>query len=400
MSNNHDPCAGLQVYRVGGAVRDALLGWPVKDTDWVVVGATVDDMRQRGFRAVGRDFPVFLHPQTQEEFALARTERKSGHGYTGFTVHASPDVTLEEDLARRDLTINAMAESADGQLVDPFGGLADLQARRLRHVSQAFVEDPLRVLRTARFLARYAGLGFDIAEETMALMTKLATSGELAHLVPERVWAETEKALGEPSPAVYFRTLDECGGLAVLMPELMDELISERKEGSGRGHELQSALARMARLPETLDDISIWRWGRLVEALDAPQRSRLADRLKLPNAYRQAGELLARTRELARIDAERSDAQVAEAIMAWLDGIDAWRRGERVSPLLVIVALDYPELAERAEAGWQAACAIQAKALVAEGFKGGELGKELARRRLEALASALAGNDGQSSPES
>lgn len=382
MANNEvtysdDPCAGLRAYRVGGAVRDALLGWPVTDTDWVVVGATLDDMRRRGFRAVGRDFPVFLHPQTQEEFALARTERKSGHGYAGFTVHASPEVTLEEDLARRDLTINAMAESADGHLVDPFGGLADLRARRLRHVSPAFVEDPLRVLRTARFLARYAGLGFFIAEETRSLMAALAASGELSHLVAERVWTETEKALGEPDPAVYFRTLDDCGGLAVLMPELVPEQAS--------------ALVRLTRLPDALHEAPGWRWGRLVEALDPRQRHRLAERLKLPSAYRQAGELLARTRELVR--ALSDGARNAEAIMAWLDGIDAWRRGERVSPLLAIMALDTPELAARAEAGWQAARAIQAKSLVDEGFKGGGLGRELARRRLGALASGLANAD-------
>ncbi|HSH48892.1 MAG TPA: polynucleotide adenylyltransferase [Halomonas sp.] len=379
MAFSDDPCAGLEVYRVGGAVRDALLGRPVTDTDWVVVGATVDDMRRRGFRAVGRDFPVFLHPHTHEEFALARTERKSGRGYTGFSVHASPDVTLEEDLARRDLTINAMAETADGRLVDPFGGQADLRARRLRHVSAAFVEDPLRVLRTARFLARYAPLGFTIAEETLALMAELATSGELAHLVPERVWAETEKALGEPSPAAYFCTLDECGALALLMPEL--------KEDSRAGHALAPALNRMTRLPEVLDDVTVWRWGRLVEALDAPLRRRLAERLKLPNAYRQAGELTARTRALARTDPDAADA--AEAVMDWLDGIDAWRRGERIPPLLAIVAQDFPELARRAEAGWRAACAIQAKALVGKGFKGRELGRELARRRREALAAAL-----------
>ncbi len=202
-------------------MRDARLGWPVTDVDWVVVGATPEAMRQRGFKPVGRDFPVFLHPESHEEFALARTERKSGHGYTGFEIHASPSVTLEEDLARRDLTINAMAETPSGELVDPFGGRDDLEARVLRHVSPAFIEDPLRVLRVARFLARYAGLGFVIADETLALMHRLVASGEIAHLVAERVWAETEKALGEPWPDVYFQTLDDCGALAVLMPELV-----------------------------------------------------------------------------------------------------------------------------------------------------------------------------------
>lgn len=373
----HDPGAGLQVYRVGGAVRDALLGWPVKDTDWVVVGATEEEMRRRGFRAVGRDFPVFLHPHTQEEFALARTERKSGHGYTGFVVHASPDVTLEEDLERRDLTINAMAQAPDGRLVDPFQGQADLDARRLRHVSQAFVEDPLRVLRTARFLARYAGLDFTIAADTMALMSELAASGELAHLVAERVWTETEKALGEPSPAIYFQALDDCDGLAILMPELVSE-----------EHPLTELLPRMQQLPQGLENLSVWRWARLVEALDPVQRSRLAERLKLPRLYRDAGELLARTRTLSRYTSPD-----AEAVMAWLNGIDAWRRSERVGVLLSILAVDSPGLAWRADTGWRAASAIQARALVDEGFKGGELGQELGRRRRQALARALKQTD-------
>ena len=178
---------GLDVYRVGGAVRDALLGWPVVDHDWVVVGATPEAMRQRGFKPVGRDFPVFLHPHTAEEYALARTERKSGHGYSGFEVYASPDVTLEEDLSRRDLTINAIAQGPGGQLTDPFHGQQDIEQRLLRHVSPAFSEDPLRVLRTARFLARYAHLGFTIAPDTHTLMREVSQSGELGHLAAERV---------------------------------------------------------------------------------------------------------------------------------------------------------------------------------------------------------------------
>ncbi|MCL5426921.1 MAG: polynucleotide adenylyltransferase, partial [Gammaproteobacteria bacterium] len=219
--------AGLKVYRVGGAVRDALLGCPVYDNDWVVVGATPDDMRKRGFKPVGRDFPVFLHPETAEEYALARTERKSGHGYAGFEVHASPDVTLEEDLLRRDLTINAIAESTEGALTDPFGGRGDIEQRVLRHTSSAFSEDPLRVLRTARFLARYASLGFTIAPETLALMREVSHSGELEHLAAERVWVETEKALGEPSPEVYFTTLKRCDALAIWWPELKEELLKK-----------------------------------------------------------------------------------------------------------------------------------------------------------------------------
>ncbi|HHO68262.1 MAG TPA: multifunctional CCA tRNA nucleotidyl transferase/2'3'-cyclic phosphodiesterase/2'nucleotidase/phosphatase, partial [Gammaproteobacteria bacterium] len=192
----------METYLVGGAVRDELLGLPVKERDWVVVGATPEQMRALGFRQVGRDFPVFLHPETGEEYALARTERKSGHGYTGFTVHASPDVTLEQDLARRDLTINAMAMTPDGELIDPFNGREDLENGLLRHVSPAFVEDPVRILRVARFAARFAKWGFHVAHATHALMRRMVADGEVDYLVPERVWAELEKALATDSPEV------------------------------------------------------------------------------------------------------------------------------------------------------------------------------------------------------
>src|SRR5690606_31911340 len=185
----------MQFYKVGGAVRDRLLGRPVSDTDWVVVGASAEAMQAQGYRPVGADFPVFLHPQSGEEYALARTERKSGRGYGGFTFYASPEVTLEEDLIRRDLTINAIAEDAEGRLIDPYGGQHDLALRLLRHVSPAFAEDPLRVLRVARFAARYAPLGFRVAEETLALMSEIAASGELAELTAERVWKEIARAL-------------------------------------------------------------------------------------------------------------------------------------------------------------------------------------------------------------
>lgn len=367
---------GLEVYRVGGAVRDARLGWPTADTDWVVVGATPAEMQRRGFRPVGRDFPVFLHPLTHEEYALARTERKSGHGYTGFEVHASPEVTLEEDLARRDLTINAMAETPEGELVDPYGGLADLHAKVLRHVSSAFIEDPLRVLRTARFLARYARLGFAIADETLDLMRQLAESGELAHLVAERIWTETEKALGEAEPAVYFRTLHECGALSVLMPELADETA-----------ELERALERLTNLPDDLSEESLlrWRWARLVEHLTDARFEALAERLRLPRAYRDAGRQAALTRRL------RQQATLdASAVKTWLDGIDAWRRSERVEPLLALMTVDDPTLARRIERAWRAVSRLEARELVAEGFRGGRLGEELARRRRCLLEEALA----------
>ena len=210
----------MEIYLVGGAVRDKLLEYPVAERDWVVVGARPDELLQQGYQQVGKDFPVFLHPQSKEEYALARTERKRGHGYTGFAVDCDPSVTLEEDLRRRDLTINAMAQEADGSIIDPYGGQADLAQRVLRHVSEAFVEDPLRVLRTARFAARYAHLHFTIAPQTMTLMADIVAQGELAHLSAERVWVELEKALGERNPEVFVQVLRDCGALQKLLPEV------------------------------------------------------------------------------------------------------------------------------------------------------------------------------------
>ena len=210
----------MEIYLVGGAVRDELLGYPVTERDWVVVGARPQDLLDQGYQQVGKDFPVFLHPQTRDECALARTERKQGHGYTGFAVDCDPTVTLEEDLLRRDLTVNAMARDTDGSIIDPYGGRRDLEQRVLRHVSAAFVEDPLRVLRTARFAARYAHLGFTVAPETVTLMADIVGQGELAHLPAERIWVEMERALGERQPEVFVQVLRDCGALDKLLPEL------------------------------------------------------------------------------------------------------------------------------------------------------------------------------------
>ena len=210
----------MEIYLVGGAVRDELLGYPVAERDWVVVGARPEDLLEQGYQQVGKDFPVFLHPESKDEYALARTERKSGHGYTGFAVHCDPAVTLEEDLLRRDLTVNAMARDGVGNIIDPYGGQADLAARTLRHVSDAFVEDPLRVLRTARFAARYAHLDFAVAPETIALMADIVSQGELAHLPAERIWVEIERALGERNPEVFIQVLRDCGALEKLLPEV------------------------------------------------------------------------------------------------------------------------------------------------------------------------------------
>ena len=210
----------METYLVGGAVRDELLNYPVVERDWVVVGARPQDLLSQGYQQVGKDFPVFLHPETKDEYALARIERKQGHGYSGFAVDCDPTVTLEEDLMRRDLTVNAIAKSSTGELIDPYGGRADIEAKLLRHVSDAFVEDPLRVLRTARFAARYAHLGFTVAPETLKLMNEIVSSGELQHLSIERVWVEMERALSERSPDVFIEVLRSCGALRALIPEL------------------------------------------------------------------------------------------------------------------------------------------------------------------------------------
>lgn len=210
----------MKVYLVGGAVRDTLLNHPFSEKDWVVVGARPQELLEQGYTQVGKDFPVFLHPQSKEEHALARTERKQGHGYTGFVTDYDPDVTLEEDLSRRDLTINAIAQDADGGLIDPYGGQRDIELKLLRHVSDAFVEDPLRVLRTARFAARYAYLGFQVAPETIELMSTIVAQEELAHLPAERIWTELERALGEQDPQVFVAVLRDCGALEKLLPEV------------------------------------------------------------------------------------------------------------------------------------------------------------------------------------
>ncbi|TDW00073.1 tRNA nucleotidyltransferase (CCA-adding enzyme) [Halomonas alkaliantarctica] len=384
---NSDPhLAGLNVYRVGGAVRDELLGWPVYDNDWVVVGATPDAMRRRGFKPVGRDFPVFLHPETAEEYALARTERKSGHGYGGFEVHASPDVSLEEDLLRRDLTINAIAQSTEGELTDPFNGQGDIERRVLRHISASFSEDPLRVLRTARFLARYASLGFSIAPETLTLMRQVSHSGELEHLAAERVWVETEKALGEPSPEVYFTTLERCDALNVWWPELA-------------GEALVKGLAAMAKVPDSdMFPLAHWRHAQLVSPLSAEQRDALSERLKLPNAVAQLARHTALTYSLINHSLKNqsltnhalpSDALEGSSVLRWLERLDGWRKPEQVEGQLALVKVLAPEQVGPLENAWQAAREVSPQALIAEGYQGAALGEALRERRGQAVEAAL-----------
>ena len=296
----------MNCYRVGGAVRDTLLGYPHHETDWVVVGSTPEEMIAEGYKQVGRDFPVFLHPETKEEYALARTERKSGPGYHGFVVHTDPSVTLEEDLERRDLTINAMAMDEAATVIDPYGGQADLDAKMLRHVSPHFVEDPLRVLRVARFAARYHHLGFTVAEETLSLMAEIMVADELPHLSTERVWVETEKALGEQHPEVYWQVLADCGALEVLLPELA---VSQGI----------AALRRAAPHTRRAD----CRWAALLADLPEARAREASERLKAPNAYSALA---------TRVSGERPKIKTAlkdaSECMTLLKGLDALRRDE------------------------------------------------------------------------
>jgi tRNA nucleotidyltransferase (CCA-adding enzyme) len=344
----------VKAYVVGGAVRDELLGLPLKDRDYVVVGSTPEEMEKLGFRPVGKDFPVFLHPKTHEEYALARTERKSGRGYKGFTVHAAPEVTLEDDLRRRDLTINAIAKDDAGKLIDPFGGEKDLKARVLRHVSEAFAEDPVRILRVARFAARF---GFDVHPATMILMRRMVDNGEADYLVPERVWQEFSKGLAEPHPEKMLEVLESGGLSRKLLPEL-------------RGAPLKfsgSVPVRFALLTWQLDEMS-------VEALTA--------RLKVPNDVRELALLVARNREGLRAALGAKPPELLEL----LKRTDAFRRPERFAELLQAAALAEPAIdTPRLERARAAAAAVDAGALAISGAPA-----DIARRIDEARAAAIA----------
>lgn len=302
----------MKTYIVGGAVRDALLNRPVSDRDWVVVGATPEAMRAAGFRQVGKDFPVFLHPQTREEYALARTERKTAPGYHGFTVHASPEVTLEEDLQRRDLTINAIAQDEDGNLIDPWGGRQDLEARVFRHVSPAFAEDPVRILRVARFAARFPD--FRIAPETLALMRGMVAAGEVDHLVAERIWQELARGLAASRPSRMLEVLSECGALTRLLPELA----------------APGALDTLSSLDSEIPLPEAGRYALLLSRLSLTAAEALSLRLKVPNEYRELARLL--IAEQAKL--AETPTLAAEELLSVLERSDAWRRPSRVTDLI------------------------------------------------------------------
>ena len=363
----------MKIYLVGGAVRDELLGLPVKDRDWVVTGATPDEMLQRGFKQVGADFPVFLHPESREEYALARTERKQGRGYHGFTVYSAPDVTLEDDLRRRDLTINAIAKSTEGEIVDPFGGRDDLQGRKLRHVSGAFAEDPLRILRTARFAARLQPQGFSVADSTMALMRQMVDEGEVDHLVPERVWQEIQRALHENEPGTFFEVLRACGALATIIPELdQDDTFSAAISALRCAHHGNSGTdARFAALMSPLEP---------AEAIDRGAQ------LKAPNGCQDLARLT--TSLMPQIRAMK--ACEAETLLRLLDEADVWRRADRFAELLDALKCALPD-PEQPKLDWlesaqHAATGVQAKALMEQGFKGKELGEAIRKERLRRIS--------------
>ena len=400
----------MQVYLVGGAVRDRLLGRPVKERDWVVVGASPQQLERQGFVPVGREFPVFLHPETHEEYALARLERKVAPGYRGFTTQFSPDVTLEEDLRRRDLTINAMAETPTGEIVDPYGGRRDLEARLLRHVSDSFIEDPVRVLRVARFAARYAPLGFRVAEQTVALMRAMTESGELTALVPERVWQETERALGEPRPDVFFETLRGCGALRVIFPELdalfgvpqpprwhpeidtgVHVMLALRYAAAAGAAATVRFAVLMHDLGKATTSPERWPSHRGHEEAGVPLIAALCARLKVPNGFRDLAVMTARQHAVVHRAAQLRPATVLKL----LEATDAFRRPERFEEMLAACEADargrtgleaqpYPQrdYLLRARA---AAAGVSLEPAERQGLAGPAIGERIREKRLAVI---------------
>jgi len=404
----------MKVYLVGGAVRDRLLNLPSRDNDWVVTGATPQQMADLGYKPVGKDFPVFLHPQTKEEYALARTEKKCGHGYHGFTFHTSTEVTLEQDLARRDLTINAMAEDHDGNIIDPHGGQKDLQERILRHVSDAFIEDPVRLLRIARYAARYAKLGFTIAQETQQLLKQIVISGEIDELVAERVWNEISSALDEDTPSVFFMTLRQCNALSVLLPEV-DCLFGVPQ--SARHHpEIDTGVHTMmvTDMSAKLGARNSVRFAALCHDLGKgatpadrlPRHiahetkgisliKKLCLRLRIPAAHRQIAELVCQY----HTHCHRAPELRISTILKVLESLDVFRRPERLDDFLLACEADargrlgfedsaYPQ-ADIFKLSYQAANQVQINDLVQTGASGEEIKKQLESRRIAAISGIL-----------
>ncbi|MHB1271937.1 MAG: multifunctional CCA addition/repair protein [Rhodanobacter sp.] len=401
----------MHIYLVGGAVRDKLLKRPVTDRDHVVVGAMPEDLLALGYKPVGKDFPVFLHPQTGEEYALARTERKTGRGYHGFVFQADATVTLEADLARRDLTINAIAEDEHGTLTDPYHGVRDIAARVLRHVSPAFVEDPVRVLRVARFAARFAPLGFTVAGETMALMRQMVRDGEVDHLVPERVWAETRKALGEPQPSAFLRVLRECGALAVLFPEInalygvpqraefhpeIDtgvhlEMVLEVAAQIAPGDDVVGFCALVHDLGKALTPAREWPRHIGHEHRGVAPLQTLAARLKVPTEHATLAEYVCRE----HLNAHRAFELKPATVLKLLSSLDALRRPARLEIFLAACEADkrgrlghehdaYPQAAYLREAR-AAAAAVDAGSFVEQGLSGPAIGKAMEGARIDAI---------------
>lgn len=402
----------MRIYLVGGAVRDEILGLPVRERDWVVVGARPEELTAKGFKPVGKDFPVFLHPETGEEYALARTERKTAPGYRGFATWFSADVTLEQDLERRDLTVNAIAKDPDrGELIDPFHGERDARERVLRHVSPAFVEDPLRVLRVARFAARFAALGFGIAPETIALMCKIAASGELAALVPERVWQETQRALAADSPARFFEVLHETSALVEIFPEIEalfgvpqpERWHPEIDTGIHTLMVLEQAArlspdpaVRFAALTHDLGKGATPsdEWPRHIahEQRGVALVEKMCDRLRIPNAHRELAALVARHHLNAHRVAGLRDATLLDL----LERLDAFRRPERFEQFVLACEADargrkgledrdYPQ-ADYLRRARSAAAGVSLDAAAREGLDGLQIAQRLRQRRVEALA--------------
>jgi|TARA_B100000315_G_scaffold259581_1_gene316163 tRNA nucleotidyltransferase (CCA-adding enzyme) len=373
----------MQIYLVGGAVRDGLLKCPVSERDWVVVGASPQEMLDTGYKLVGKDFPVFLHPDSKEEYALARTERKTGKGYTGFECFAGTEVTLEEDLKRRDLTINAMAQDDAGDIIDPYGGRRDLKAKLLRHVSPAFEEDPLRIIRVARFAARYRRLGFHIAAETMQLMQNMVARQELSELVAERLWQEISRALGEYEPQVFFSVLSECQGLEQLIPPFADDELLQRSLAVLKGATAMAA-------PVTV------RCACLLLPLDASSASDFCRRLKVPKAVQDLVSLAIENCSNVH-DLHHSSAK---EILSLLEKVDSFRREQRFEDFLSVCSAD--AASDSSKTGrdpidllrkcHQAAKGISADD-VDQGLEGKAVGAAIHRRREESIQQIIKSQD-------